>query len=82
MDNYLNRLEHMDTLIRLRSTGPAQAFAERVGLSPSRLYDYLDLMRSRGGQIAYCRRSQTYYYADNKRFYLGYYEEEPGGGTA
>ena len=75
LDTYLRRLARIDGLIRLENTGPTQAFANRLGMSRTNLLNYLNVLRGLGGEIRYSRRRQTYYYEDDKRFLLGYFEK-------
>jgi predicted DNA-binding transcriptional regulator YafY len=60
-----NRLETVDYLIRSQSTGTPQNLSKRLGMSERSLYHFLDVMRSLGAPIAYCKSRKTYYYEEN-----------------
>jgi predicted DNA-binding transcriptional regulator YafY len=49
----LQRLEQMDQLIRLKSTGSPNLFATRLGISKSSLYNYLEILKLLGGPVRY-----------------------------
>ena len=66
----------MDQLIRLKGTGNTNAFAVRLGLSRSMLYNYLDLLKTLGGPIQYSQTDSSYYYERAVRFELGYRQKK------
>jgi biotin operon repressor len=59
---YHDRLEKMDFLIRTKSTGSSQEFAERVGICRSLLMKHIDEMKALGAPIEYNRYKKTYQY--------------------
>ena len=63
-----NRLETLDRLISIKSTGKPASLAKRIGISERSLYDFLDLMRDLGAPISYCKKRETYYYTEKGRF--------------
>jgi predicted DNA-binding transcriptional regulator YafY len=71
-----NRLERMDQLIRLKATGSPKEFAARLQISESMMYNYLDLLKSLGGPIRYCKQAGSYEYASPVRLELGYRTEK------
>ncbi|MCI4667043.1 MAG: hypothetical protein MRZ79_02705 [Bacteroidia bacterium] len=72
LEKYKFRLEQIDQLIRMRSTGSPKAFSKKLGLSESQLYRILDAMKALNAPISYCKYRQTYYYQLDGRFYLGF----------
>lgn len=56
----LQKLERIDTLIRLRCTGFPLEFAQKLDVSRSTLYQYLNILKSLGAEIKYCRYSQSF----------------------
>jgi len=68
----LQRLEQMDQLIRLQATGNPDAFARRLGLSKSMLYNYIDLIRLLGGPVRYNKTSASFEYEYPVELKLGY----------
>lgn len=71
-ERYLDRIKRIDKLIYRKATGTSEEFAERVGLCRSALLQYLSELKELGAPVKYCKISQTYYYVENKRFYVGY----------
>lgn len=76
--NYLLRIQQLDRLIRLRRTGTPAELAERLGLSESSLYNYLNYMRESGAPILYSKKRKTYYYLYQVQFTYGFSTCEPG----
>lgn len=64
----VKKLLHMHHLIHLQCTGCASAFALKVELSRSRLYDYLNFLRQElGVEVVYNKYRQTYEYGDQSK---------------
>lgn len=59
---YLERLLTIDRLIKIKSTGSPKQLAERLGISESRLYEYLSFMKESGAPIVYSKERGSYYY--------------------
>jgi predicted DNA-binding transcriptional regulator YafY len=57
----------MDSLISTRATGTPEEFADKMSISRSTLFQYLQEMREMGVDIRYSNARQSYYYADDKR---------------
>lgn len=70
--NYLLRIQQIDRLIRQQRTGPPGELAERMGLSESTIYAYLQYMRNTGAPIAYSKKQKTYYYLYQVEFTWGF----------
>lgn len=64
---YIERLQRMDSLIYMMSTGTPEEFAEKLGIRRSSLFQSLQEMREMGVDIKYSNLRQSYYYADNRR---------------
>lgn len=64
----LNRLHRIDRLIRMKGTGNAAELACKVGLSRAHIYQYLNLMKTLGAPIKYCKHRQSYYYDEEGSF--------------
>ena len=71
----LSRLHRMDQLIRLKATGSPKEFAARLQVSQSMMYKNLDVLKSLGGPITYCKASESYRYETPVRLEFGYKEE-------
>jgi predicted DNA-binding transcriptional regulator YafY len=65
---YFDRLNAIDHLIRIRGTGSPRELAGRIGLSERSLYEFIDLMKTMGAPIRYCKYRQSYYYAEEGGF--------------
>ncbi len=68
----LNRLQQMNQLIQMKATGNPKAFAARIGISKSMLYNYLELLKAMGGPIKYSQAVGSYYYEHPVSFEMGY----------
>jgi predicted DNA-binding transcriptional regulator YafY len=71
---FVNRMNHMDLLIRTRSTGTPLQFARKIGISRRALFLWLDQLREDFGfPIEYDKAAQTYYYTKPGRFSFGFH---------
>ena len=68
MLDYFTRLETLDYLIRSKRTGAPRDLARRLKISERTLYDFLEVMRSLGAPIEYCKLTKTYYYTEKGSF--------------
>ena len=64
---YIERLQRMDLLISMMSTGTPEEFAGKLGLRRSTLFQSLQEMREMGVDIRYSWFRRSYYYADRRR---------------
>ena len=55
-------LEHIDYLIRIKSTGRPCNFAKKIGVSERQLYRILDCLKELGCPIVYDRYAHAYKY--------------------
>ena len=69
---YIQRLQHMDSLIRRSATGEPEVFARKIGLCRSTLMDYLRELREMGAPIGYCKNRGSYFYKEEKQLFIGY----------
>ena len=78
LQNYLSRVEQIDQLIRTYSTGQPADLADKVGISESMLYNYLQFMRRSGAPIEYSRLQKTYFYRYQGKFSFSFetFEQE------
>ncbi len=61
----LERYQKMDKLIKRRSTGNPKEFANKLGISKSQLFNYLEELRYRGAEINYNKTLETYIYRNS-----------------
>lgn len=59
---YIDRINLMDRLIRQGRTGTPAEFANRLGLSVSRLARIIDCLKGIGAPLKYDRTRESYYY--------------------
>lgn len=65
----LKKVLHMDFLIQHRCTGNAVEFADKLDLSRSTLFNYLDYLRNDlGVDILYDKYGRTYHYDGNNLY--------------
>ncbi len=79
MHEILLRLQRIDELIRVKSTGTPGQLARKIGISERTIYEYLKLMKSFGAPIKFSNYRKSYYYNEEGRFKIffeGY--EAPG----
>ncbi|MEQ9403260.1 MAG: hypothetical protein RIM99_06745 [Cyclobacteriaceae bacterium] len=69
---YLNRLERMDALIRRKSTGAPEQFAEKMNMSRSALMRNLAELKKLEAPIEYDSYRQTYYYSEEVELNFGF----------
>lgn len=79
IQNYLNRLEYLDSLIRQKCTGPPVRLAQRLNISLSTLYEYLNVMKDMGAPVCYCKIRQSYYYLEEGRFCMKFMKKSKEG---
>lgn len=61
----LERLRKVHKLIQQEQTGAPTAFAKKMHISDRELYRMLEYLKELDAQIAYCRKSNTYYYKES-----------------
>jgi len=62
MDTF-NKLSLFSKLVEQECTGTPGAFAKRLGISRTSLYDLIDELKSYDVNIVYSRKRKTFYYA-------------------
>lgn len=65
MLKFINRLQRIDRLIRMKATGTPAQFADKLEISRSTLLEHIRDIKLMGGNIAYCRNRQSYYYEED-----------------
>ena len=60
--SFIKYKERIDQFIRLKSTGSPSQFAEKIRISESMLYEYINMMKSMGAPIEYNWELHSYYY--------------------
>jgi hypothetical protein len=75
LKDHLHRIETIDRLIRIKSTGNPKVLAQKVNVSERSLYGILAFMKERGAPIAYCRYRKSYYYEHRGHFSFEFVED-------
>lgn len=60
--NYWKKLFRIDTLIKRKATGTPIEFAQKMNLSRSGLYRYMEDLKSLDAPVKYSKYRQCYYY--------------------
>lgn len=68
----VNQIEQLDSLIRRKGTGSARELASKLQISERNVFNLLDLMKSLGASIYFCKSSNSYCYKTNIRFKFGF----------
>lgn len=69
---YIERLEQMDQLIRMKATGTAKEFADKLGISRSLMMQELNVLKELGAEIEYDKKRQTYFYKKRMKLFFGF----------
>jgi predicted DNA-binding transcriptional regulator YafY len=69
----VDKLHRIDQLIRMKATGQPHELANRLEISPSTLYEYIDVMRSvLLAPIRYCHNRRSYIYEKEGKLHIGF----------
>ena len=69
----VDKLHRIDQLIRMKATGQPHELASRLRVSPSTLYEYIDIMRSvLLAPIKYCNIRRSYIYEEEGKLHIGF----------
>ncbi|QEC52447.1 HTH domain-containing protein [Anseongella ginsenosidimutans] len=60
----LNRLEYLNDLIRKKSTGSPKELAEKLNISQTTVFNWINMLRDLGALIKYDSERQTYFYEE------------------
>jgi hypothetical protein len=73
----IRRIEHIDFLIRSRSTGRPVELAQKLGISQSQLYQTMRIMKvMMDAPIYFSRQEQCYCYRERARFICTFRNQE------
>lgn len=59
-DDYQEKLEQIDKLIRYSNTGSPKELAKRMRVSERTIRRFIEKLKTKNESIRYCRRSQSY----------------------
>lgn len=69
-------IERMDRLIRLQATGAPEKFATKLGISKTKLYRMIKVMKQLDAPVSYDITVQSFIYEKNVGFRFGFYAKE------
>ncbi|GAA4273656.1 hypothetical protein U6A24_18200 [Aquimarina gracilis] len=69
-------IKRVDQLIRLQATGNPTELSNRLGISKTKLYRIIHLMRDFNAPIIYDDSVQSFVYAEEVGFRFGFYNRE------
>lgn len=72
----IERFEKIDYLIAKKGTGNPATFANKLNISESTLYEYLNELKEKGAPILYNKYKETYFYYEEGRFKI-IFEKNP-----
>jgi predicted DNA-binding transcriptional regulator YafY len=64
-NNKMDKLERMIEYIRRENTGNAIEFANKIAVSRSTLFRYIDDLKAMGYNIGFCLSRRTFYFIEN-----------------
>lgn len=67
LQKYIERIKHIDSLIRNKATGTPDALAKKLHLSKAGTYKFLNEIKEQGFPIAYSKGLRSYYYTKEGR---------------
>ncbi|MCK8524421.1 helix-turn-helix domain-containing protein [Aquimarina sp. D1M17] len=71
-------IERIDQLIRLQATGPPAALASRLGISRTKVYRAIDVMKELNAPIIYKIGLQSFIYEKEVKFRFGFVAKDLG----
>ncbi|WP_106792748.1 hypothetical protein [Aquimarina sp. Aq78] len=78
---HIKTIERIDQLTRLQATGSPEQLASRLGISKTKLYRIIDLMKELNAPISYDVSTQSYVYVEEVGFKFGFYLKEQNSNT-
>ncbi len=73
---HIEIIKRIDQLIRLQATGAPETCAVRLGISKTKLYRTITLMKELNAPIEYNFSIQSYVYVKEVGFQFGFYTKE------
>jgi biotin operon repressor len=67
----LKKIEQIDQLIRLKTTGNMCKFSSKIKLSERQMWRYIDDLKGLGAEIEYSKESDSYVYKTPFNYNLG-----------
>jgi hypothetical protein len=71
----LKQIEHLDFLIKRKSTGTPKVLSSKLRISERQVYNIINTMKEMGAPIYFCNVNQCYCYEENVTFKFGFIVE-------
>lgn len=68
----LERIQYIDYLIQSKVACSNKSLAIKLNISERQVINTLNVMKSLGAPIKYCKKLKAYYYDENKKFIFKY----------
>jgi Mn-dependent DtxR family transcriptional regulator len=75
LKTYFNRVGYIDNLIRTKATGNVKQFAKKLNLSEPSVLKHIRDLKELGCPIKFCRKRNSYYYEDEGRIIISFFEK-------
>jgi hypothetical protein len=62
---FIDRIKKMDSLIHCEKTGNAKELGLKLKVSRRTVFDYINIIREKGGEIKFDNRRKTFYYTNS-----------------
>jgi biotin operon repressor len=82
VQKYLERIRYIDNLIRTKATGSATQLAKKLALSERTVLEHIKIMKELGCPIKYCRKRNSYYYNQEGKVIISFFEDQLKDSTA
>ncbi len=69
----IETIERIDRLIRLRATGTPESMASRLGISKTKLYRIINIMKRFNAPVIYDLEKKSFIYENSVGFNFGFY---------
>lgn len=76
LSTYMERLRHLDDLIRRKATGNLDCLARKLHLSKSHTVTFINEMRDLGFPVEYSRKFESYFYTQEGRLAVHLFEKK------
>ncbi|TSE03777.1 hypothetical protein [Aquimarina algiphila] len=73
---HIEIIERVDQLIRLQATGSPEDCSARLGISKTKLYRIINIMRRLNAPITYDLSIQSFVYEETVSFAFGFYTKD------
>jgi hypothetical protein len=84
LQQIINRIIYLDSLVRTKSTGSVKQLAKKMNLSERAVYQYINILKDLGGPIKFCKKRSSYYYEYGGKVVMSFlpdvYQNNVGGG--